>query len=157
MWPKTAHHTGGTRHANNGTRTGLFHMAASVLHAVEDAIDHDVDGELPFFRRRCRHGSQGTNDAGTVEHDIDLSKLRYRRLNQRLHLGFVSHIAAPKNGMTRATECRCQTPARLVLNVAQYHPGTVIDVSLCRGRTNAAGGARNDGDFAFQTLAHLRS
>jgi hypothetical protein len=32
----------------------------------------------------------------------------------------------------------------------------MIDVSFCRCRANAAGGARNDGDFAFKTLIHPR-
>jgi hypothetical protein len=74
-----------------------------MFHAVKDAIDHNVDSQLPFFRWRRRHRSQRANDAGAVKNNVDLPKLSYRRLDKRFHLGFASHIAVTKNGMTGTT------------------------------------------------------
>ncbi|CAI8452771.1 MAG: Uncharacterised protein [Halieaceae bacterium] len=59
--------------------------------------------------------------------------------------------------MTRATECCGHALSCLVLDVTQYHPGTVIYISLCRCRTNAAGGTGDDRDFTFQPTAHFHS
>jgi hypothetical protein len=57
--------------------------------------------------------------------------------------------------MARATQCSGNALTRLILNVAQYHPGTMIYISLCRCRTDATGGSGNDRDFTFQPTAHF--
>ena len=57
--------------------------------------------------------------------------------------------------MARTTQRSGHALARLILDVTQHHPGTVIDISLCRCRTNAAGSTGDDRDFTFKTLIHF--
>ncbi len=75
MRPQSTHHAGRARHTDDRPRSRLFHVPAGMLHTIKNAVDHDVDGELPFICRGGGHGPHGAHDTGTVKHDVDLAEL----------------------------------------------------------------------------------
>ena len=150
------HNTCCAGHTDNGTGAGFFHVATSMLHSVEDTIHHNVDRQLPLIGRGGRHRANRSHDTRAVEHHIDLTKRRYRGINQRLHFSLACDIAVAKDSMLRATQRLRQRCARIILDVAKHHLGALLYVGLGGRCANPAGRSCYYRDLISQPLAHIR-
>ena len=119
-------------------------MLGGVLHAVENAIQKNVEGKLPLGGGGRFERADSADDARVVEHDVDAAEVFDSGVYQRLDLLLLRHVTVTKDRV--GAKGLGEGLPGLVLNIAQHHLGSVLDEQLSRGGADTTGATGDNGD-----------
>ena len=152
---KTTGDSRDTGHADDGTGAGLLHHPRGVLHAVEHAVQQDVQREFPFLSWGGLDRPDRADDPRVIEHDVQLAVALDGRLHQSLDVALTSDIADLETGCR--PEARGHRVTGLLLDVAEDHIGAFghqLGSSRCADAARATG---DDRHFTFDSSTHGQS
>uniref|UniRef100_A0ACD5YSZ0 Uncharacterized protein n=1 Tax=Avena sativa TaxID=4498 RepID=A0ACD5YSZ0_AVESA len=150
-------HAGDAGHADDAAAAARRHDARRVLDARHDPADVDRhDGvEVGEVEGAERGPGRGAQDAGVVEHDVQLAVAGYGEVHGRGHLGLVGDVAAGVGRRVGAQIGR-QGAAQVVLDVGEDDLGAVPDELLRRRPADSARPTGDQGHLPGQPLLGAR-
>jgi hypothetical protein len=125
---------------------------------VERRREIDRDDRVPFLGREALD-DRGVLDAGIVAKDVDAAEAPHRIFDEAGDRGRLREVGAAPADLD--AELRLDAGARLLdrlrlAEAVQHHVGALLGQRPCDREADAAGGAGNEGHFAFEHITDLR-
>ena len=114
-----------------------------VLDPGGDTAQVDGHGEVELVEIERGDRTDGTDDAGVVEHHIETAEGRHREVDGRRYGRLVGHIGDDETA--RRAEFVDEGPTPLVLDLGDDHAGALGNEPAGGGGTESAPGAGDDG------------
>ena len=128
-----------------------FHVQGSLLNALHDAHQIDVEHPPPVGDRDFQKRREGARNAGVGKHELEASVAGHRRFDEANDRGFVGHVdgGRPRDAVSVADPLRGVVHG--LVEVGDHDGGALPGEGERGGAADAARGARHDRAFVFQS------
>ena len=122
-------------------------MARCVLHAEIHTIQENCNGAIPLIGVGFRNATNGADNSGVVEHDVNTPEFFDSKINSRSNLIFVRDIGVDVSGVGAELFGQCKT--RFILDVGDDDFGAFFNESTNSPGTDTACGSGDDCNFVL--------